>query len=220
MKTFKLYLCIILFTLPFSISIAGNKHYLNNGYLIAMEKTLIKLDSAKTVSDLQQCKNTFERISLKYTEKWLPIYYIAYSDIQMVYFNAKAENNETILADAKTYIDKLSSFNNADKSEVNTLLGYYYNALIMLNPEINGQKYYNDVIGNYEKAIELNPENPRPVFLLAFFEDNLPPFLRSKRVFCEEIGRTKELYSKEKKSIEKPYWGEHFFNIVAQKCNK
>ena len=220
MKTFKLYLCIILFTLPFSISIAGNKDYSDNGYLIAMEKTLIKLDSAKTVNDLQQCKNTFERISLKYTKKWLAIYYIAYSDIQMVYFNAKAENNETILADAKTYIDKLSSFNNADKSEVNTLLGYYYNALIMLNPEINGQKYYNDVIGNYEKAIELNPENPRPVFLLAFFEDNLPPFLRSKRVFCEEISKTKELYRKEQRSIEKPYWGKYFFNMVAQKCNK
>ena len=91
------------------------------------------------------------------------------------------------------------------KSEVSTLYGYYYNGLSMTNPAVNGQKYFNDVISNYEKAIKLNPENPRPIFLLAFYESFLPDFIRSKRDFCEEINKAKSLYQKEQKTIEKPH---------------
>lgn len=217
MKTFKFYLCMAMFVLPLASFAINN---VDSVYLKAMGKTIVKLDSAKSVNDLQAIRNQFERISLKYDKEWLPVYYTAYTGIQMVYYNPKAENNEMVLSTAKACIDKLSSFTNADKSEISTLFGYYYNALTMINPAVNGQKYFNDVISNYEKAMQLNPQNPRPVFLLALYESYLPDFIRSKRDFCEEISKAKALYEAGQKTIEKPYWGEDFLKQVSTKCNK
>lgn len=217
MKTIKFYLCIAILIVPMALSAITNT---DSTYLKVMEKTVLKLDSAKSVNELQTIRNQFERISLKYDKEWLPLYYVAYTGIQMAYFNPKAENNEAILETVKASLDKLNSFTDADKSEVSTLYGYYYNGLSMINPAVNGQKYFNDVISSYEKAIKLNPENPRPIFLLAFYESFLPDFIRSKRDFCEEISKAKSLYQKEKKTMERPYWGEAFMIQISAKCNK
>lgn len=210
MRTFKLYLCIALFTFTMELSAQSNPVYEQ-----AMEKALAKVDSASSVKDLAAARNQLERISLMYADEWLPPYYMAYADILSVYMGQKSEK---ALENAKTNLDKLSSYAKVDKSELNTLLGYYYMALIMLNPATNGQKYFNNVNSSFSKALEQNPDNPRAVYLSAFFEQNLPEGLRSGKDFCAEMSKAKELYAKEQKSVDKPYWGEYFLNTLLEKC--
>lgn len=210
MKTFKLYLCTALLTFTIGLSAQSTSVYEQ-----AMEKTLAKIDSAGNVKDLLSARNQLERISLMYTDEWLPPYYMAYVDIQSVYMGQKSEK---ALENAKTNLDKLSSYAKADKSEVNTLFGYYYMALIMLDPATNGQKYFNNVNSSFSKALEQNPDNPRAIYLSAFFDQNLPEGLRSGKDFCTEIGKAKELYAKGQKSVDKPYWGEYFLNTIATQC--
>ncbi len=72
---------------------------------------------------------------------------------------------------------------------------------------------------DYKTAIALNSENPRPVLMLAVFEQNLPEFLRSKNDFCETMKTVGALFGKAQKSIDKPYWGKGFYQMVSQKCN-
>jgi hypothetical protein len=187
----------------------------NPVYEQAMEKALAKVDSASSVKDLAAARNQLERISLMYADEWLPPYYMAYADILSVYMGQKSEK---ALENAKTNLDKLSSYAKVDKSELNTLLGYYYMALIMLNPATNGQKYFNNVNSSFSKALEQNPDNPRAVYLSAFFEQNLPEGLRSGKDFCAEMSKAKKLYAKEQKSVDKPYWGEYFLNTLLEKC--
>jgi hypothetical protein len=187
----------------------------NPVYKQAVKKGLAIIDSAKSVKDLSSARNQFERISMMYADEWLPPYYMAYADILSVYMGQK---NEKVLENAKTNLDKLGSFEKADKSEVNTLLGYYYMALIMLDPATNGPKYFNNVNISFGKALEQNPDNPRAVYLSAFFEQNLPEGLRSEKDFCTEMNRAKDLYAKEQKSVDKPYWGEYFLNMISAKC--
>lgn len=210
MRTFKLYLCIALFTFTMGLSAQSNPVYEQ-----AMEKALAKVDSASSVKDLAAARNQLERISLMYADEWLPPYYMAYADILSVYMGQKSEK---ALENAKTNLDKLSSYAKVDKSELNTLLGYYYMALIMLNPATNGQKYFNNVNSSFSKALEQNPDNPRAVYLSAFFEQNLPEGLRSGKDFCAEMSKAKKLYAKEQKSVDKPYWGEYFLNTLLEKC--
>ncbi|GHV40189.1 hypothetical protein FACS1894179_06290 [Bacteroidia bacterium] len=210
MRAFKLYLCIAVVTLSLGLSAQSNPVYKQ-----AVEKGLATIDSAKSVKDLSSARNQFERISMMYTDEWLPPYYMAYVDILSVYMGQK---NEKALENAKTNLDKLSSYAKADKSELNTLLGYYYMALIMLDPATNGQKYFNNVNISFSKALEQNPDNPRAVYLSAFFEQNLPEGLRSGKDFCAEMNRAKDLYAKEQKSVDKPYWGEYFLNMISEKC--
>jgi len=208
MKTIKCYLCFALFAL---FTCSGSV-YAASEYEKVMGGVLDKLDSAKTIDDLLQCRSQFERISAMYPENWLPVYYVAYSDIQIVFYPGEADKQQ-LLDDAKTKLEQLADNAGADLSEVNTLWGYYYNALVMLDPQ-NGQKYYQMVLEYYEKAIRQNPENPRPVCLMAFYKQYLPPFLKSEKEIAEGKAKAKELFDKEERTIQKPYWGANFLEWI------
>lgn len=179
-----------------------------------MRLALNRLDSANTVEELQQIGNLFERIAKKYSQEWMPAYYVAYCDVNSVFYDLKSSRNEMILIKANEIIESLYAFPNASQSEVNTLKAYCLTAMIAMNPQVNGQKYSSEVIQLYERAIAQDPENPRPVILLADFERRLPPFIRSdKRNPDEEKVKAALLFEKEEPNIEKPYWGKFFLEI-------
>lgn len=208
MKTIKSYLCFVVVCL-----LAGSGNALaSSGYAEVMGGTLGKLDSAKDMADMQQCRGQFERIAAMYPDNWLPTYYVAYCTIQMVFYPGEA-NKQQLLEDAKTKLEQLSADKKADPSEVNTLWGYYYNALVVLAPQ-NGQKYYQKVLESYDKAMKQNPENPRPVCLSAFYKQYLPAFLRSDKEIAEGKEKAKELFDKEERTIDKPYWGKGFLEMI------
>ena len=190
-------------------------------YEKAMASTLSRLDSAQDVTQLHQCKNQFERIAQTYPAEWLPLYYVAYCGINSVYYNPKSEQNETFLTEALQRIETLHGFPKADPSEINTLQAYALTARVVLNPQTNGQKYFAEIIRLYEQAMEENPENPRPVVLLANFEQHLPDFIRSgKRNPEEEYAKARILFGKELPNIEKPYWGKYFLEIKKNEQHK
>lgn len=198
-------LCMIFPTLVHSQTVR------NAQYEEYMQLALSKLDSANSVEEIQQTRNLFERISKQYSLEWMPGYYVAYCDVNSVFYDIKSSRNEMILVEAGKIIDDLHTFPNTDQSEVNTLKGYCLTAMIAINPKENGQKYSFEVIRLYETAIAQDPENPRPVILLTDFERRLPPFIRSdKRNTEEEKAKATLLFEKEKPNIEKPYWGKFF----------
>ncbi|MDR1880052.1 MAG: hypothetical protein LBQ78_03895 [Tannerellaceae bacterium] len=212
MKTNFYYFCLLmisLFSLP--VNAAGS------GYQDAMRTALTSLDAAAP-SQYLSCRNQFERIAQLYSDEWLPVYYTAYCDLQMIYTKQAAANAQALLEDAKNLLTKLDTFRGADLSETSTLWGYYYMALITLDGA-NGQKYFAQTVGGYEKAIALNPENPRPVCLLAFFKQFLPAFMRSESEIAEGREKAKALFEKEKPSIEKPYWGAYYVDMIKQQIN-
>ncbi|MDR2815597.1 MAG: hypothetical protein LBB62_02705 [Proteiniphilum sp.] len=180
-----------------------------------MRLALHRLDSAGTVDELQQTGNLFERMAEKYPQEWIPAYYVAYCGVNSVFYDLTSSRNEMILSKANEIIESLYTFPNVDQSEVNTLKAYCLMAMIAMNPQVNGQKYFSEVIQLYERAIAQDPENPRPVILLADFERRLPSFIRSgKRNPDEEKAKAALLFEKEEPSIEKPiYWGKSFLEI-------
>lgn len=219
MKAIKSYLCITFLFAFFTVQYVKAQLSDNAAYQTAIKKTVAKMDTASSVADLQQCRNSFERIAMKYTNEWLAVYYIAYTDVQIVYVEVGNEKNQLNLDDAKKQLEKLDKFTEADKSETNTLWGYYYMALVVMDPQTNGQKYTGDVIASFDKAKKLNPNNPRAIFWRAFYNEKLPSFMRSKMDYCDELAKAKELFAQEKKSWDKPYWGEKSLKNEQRKCN-
>jgi len=184
-------------------------------YYSLMEQALKDFDSAKTLSEIIESKYKFERISRIAPQEWLPTYYITYSTLRYVYNNSNdSENNKLYLEEAKKHIGQLTKNAHADQSEIKTLLGYYYAALILLDPKANGKKYSKEVLRSYKDALKINPENPRAIILLAFFEQRLPKFMKSKRNPKTEVAKAKELFDKEEKNIHAPYWGRNYLNYV------
>lgn len=210
MKTNLFILSIVVFGMMFPV-LSQAQSVRDEQYEPIIRQALDSLESASNAAKLQQAGNLFERISKKYPEEWIPVYYGAYCTVQSVFYDMASPRNELKLKNATDIIERLSQFPEADLSEINTLKGYSLMAKIALNPQENGQKYYAEVIRLFEKAIAQNPENPRPVVLLADFEKRLPAFIRSdKRNPEEEMAKAALLFGKETPSIEKPYWGKYF----------
>lgn len=182
-------------------------------YRSSMQKMLGELDVATEVQQLLNYRNQFERISLKFTEKWQPVYYMAYCDIQMVFYDTASQQNKNHLDNARLSLEKLETMPGIDASEVNVLWGYYYNALLLCNPA-STQQLFGEVIRYYEKALTVNPENPRAIILRAFYNQFLPPFVKLKIDAAKEVEKAKELFNREERSIDAPCWGTYFIDKV------
>ena len=87
--------------------------------------------------------------------------------------NPHAEQTENLLAEAEQTIGKMEKIKGADLSDVCTLRGFLYMVRIVQNPARNGQRYYIDVMQNYEKALKINPDNTLAKQLQAKFEEGM-----------------------------------------------
>lgn len=104
-------------------------------------------------------------------ESWLTDYYLALYEIQMSV--GKKDGNDAVMKEAMERVSKLKADKTADFSEVMTLEGYYYYALISADSANNGRAYYKSVIDSYNRALTANPNNPRASLLLTVFSLNM-----------------------------------------------
>lgn len=172
-----------------------------------------QLETMKTAEEVQVCKNTFERISRAYPDNWLPLYYTAYLNVELVYWDKKSKQNKARLQEAEKLLKQLNEDEKADRSEVETLWAYYYMCIISQDP-MQGATLFQKTIAKFENAKELNGANPRPIILRAFFEQHLPSFVKTGldlKAYKEEAAI---LFEKEAKNIEKPFWGKYFLQMI------
>ncbi|WP_143304651.1 hypothetical protein [Chitinophaga vietnamensis] len=173
-----------------------------------LKQILSKTRQIKDISELYNSVNELKRVGKMYPAEWLPDYYTSLFDMKLA-LSGKADKKDDLLKEAKEKIDALSKNAGANASEVATLSGYYYYVMIALNPETNGQKYYKDVISNYQKAINLDGKNPRPQLLLAIFQNNMASFMKEKdNNFCANLKKLETAFSEfTPKSEVDPSWG-------------
>jgi hypothetical protein len=88
-----------------------------------------------------------------------PKYQLALQSLNYTIMNPHAPQTENVLAQAEETISKMEKMKGADQSDLCTLRGFLYMVRIVQNPAQNGQRYYMDVMQNYEKALRLNPNN-------------------------------------------------------------
>ena len=88
-----------------------------------------------------------------------PKYQLALQSLSFAVTYPHAQQTENIMAQAEQTIAEMTKMKEADPSDICTLRGFYYMVRIVQNPAQNGQRYYIDVLQNYEKALKLNPDN-------------------------------------------------------------
>lgn len=121
----------------------------------------------QSLSKLQQptpeaflnCVAEMKRIDAMFLDSIQPKYQIALQSLYFSVMNPHAPQTDNLLAEAEQTIMKMDLMKNADPSDVCTLRGFLYMVRIVQNPAQNGQRYYLDVMENYEKALKLNPDN-------------------------------------------------------------
>lgn len=180
--------------------------------------TLTDINTNKTPKDIFKNINKLKRISAKYPQEWLSDYYVALLNIKISMAMDDQEKIGKLLKEANEKIETIKLKENVIESEVLTLKGYYYYAKIAADPQTNGQLYYKDVIGSYQKARNIDKNNPRPALMLAVFQNRMAQFRGgSTDDFCAQLQGITQLFKNfTPASKVHPKWGNQEL-IVAQK---
>ena len=105
------------------------------------------------------CVAELKRIDAMFPDSIQPKYVMAVQSLNYSVMNPHAEQTENMLAEAEKAISQMEEMKNSDPSDICTLRGFLYMVRIVQDPAKNGQRYYLDVMQNFEKALKLNPEN-------------------------------------------------------------
>ena len=126
-----------------------------------------------TPEALLNCMAELKRIDAMFPDSIQPKYQMALQSLNYSVMNPQAPQTENLLDEAEQAITTLEQMKNASQSDVCTLRGFLLMARIVQNPSQNGQRYYLDVMQNYEKALKLNPDNQLAKQLLQKFIEGM-----------------------------------------------
>lgn len=150
----------------------------------------------------------FERIASVEKNNWLPNYYVAMVNTVATFDPANGKMAAAMLGKAQTALDNAMLIS-PDNAEILVMQAMINTAWIVQDPMTNGMKLSAPTIELYNKAIALDPNNPRAVFGKAEFEIGGAKYWGTDTApMCREVARSIELFAKFKPESEfHPKWG-------------
>lgn len=134
-------------------------------YNTAMTQQIAKMDAAMQNGSFGELANSFERIGEAEKTQWLPYYYAAYCQV-MLAITEKDKSKVDVLADrAEALITKSETIAGAENSEISVVKSMVASARMMVDPQSRWMQYGQVSASHLEKAKQLDPSNPRPVYL-------------------------------------------------------
>ena len=112
-----------------------------------------------TQEDILNNVAKLKRIEAMQPDSIQPKYQLALQSLSFSVTYPHAPQTENMIAEAEQTITKMEQMKNADQSDICTLRGFLYMVRIVQDPDQNGQRFYIDVMQNFEKALKLNPDN-------------------------------------------------------------
>jgi hypothetical protein len=133
-------------------------------YVTAMKKNLAMIDTASNGTTFQIIANSFERIADAEKDKWLPYYYASYLISVSTFMDTVVGKKDSYLDKADLFITIADSLE-PNNSEIYTVKAMISQGRLIVDPQNRWMKY-GPMFSNFiNKAKELDPTNPRPVFL-------------------------------------------------------
>lgn len=186
-------------------------------YETGMQKAFKLWDEGKNT----EASALFERIASAEKDNWLPNYYVALINT-IDAFQTKDKNQITgLLLKAQTALDTETA-KHADNSELLVVQAMINTAWIVADPMTNGMKLSAKTVEIYNRAIALDPKNPRAVFGKAEFEiGGARYFGGDTKPMCEQINKSIELFATFKpETVFHPKWGLERAVEAQKECNK
>lgn len=139
--------------------------YADDKYESAMKSNFEKIGTAQTPGDYIKIANNFERIALAEKDKWLPYYYSAFCYSLANYSDTSNTRKEIYLDKAVAFLQTADSLEQ-NNSEIYALKGMIAQARMQIDPMNRWMKYGAEADNSFRKAMELDPLNPRPEYLI------------------------------------------------------
>ncbi|UII21382.1 hypothetical protein [Fulvivirga ligni] len=200
------------------ILIAANSAWAQSPYEKAMTKALKQFNDVKSIDDLQNVANTFERIGQKETKEWLPLYYESLTYIIMGF------DKSLSMSEKDQYYKKAEELANEaaqleTNSEITALKGYVVMGKLSVDPAGRGQSLSPVAVKFFQEAIQQNPDNPRALFLMAQMEYGAAQFFsKSTENACATLKKAVAQYEKGKTEGLLPIWGKDRAVKMLEQC--
>jgi tetratricopeptide (TPR) repeat protein len=158
-------------------------------YEQAMLNALEKLNHASTSSEFTEAGNIFERIAQTETGEWLPLYHAAHAWLIMGFTEPDLQKKDSYFDKAQGLLDR--AFKIApDESELYAMQAFIYPGKISLDPMGRGPALIGKMNEALDKAIRLNPDNPRSYYLRAVTLVNMPEAFGGGKAVAKPIFET------------------------------
>lgn len=214
----KYILVFILLTLVSLLADASNEAYLK-----AMQKSISQLWQAQTIAELQDAANSFTRIADLNPDEWLPPYYVAVAYAQMGFRSDESvPTKDSYFSMAKVKIEEAAALS-PDNSEVVAMMGFITMGELSLDPGSRGQHLSPLAMQTLEKAIELNPKNPRALVMMAQMELGTAQFFgQGPEKACSWLTKSLEAFAQEASKTAnpdiQPRWGSVMAEQIKGQC--
>lgn len=135
-------------------------------YFQKMGESLEQFSSIETPEDYLEVAAAFERISTVETEQWLPLYYHAqcYVLVSFVDQEADTDKKDAYLDVAEKSIEKIKLLA-PEEAEIHALESFLYTGRLVINPMERGMTFGAKSNASIQKALALDPANPRAKYL-------------------------------------------------------
>ncbi len=211
----------LLSTLFIACSVLLTQAQTGDKFTETMTKTLADMDTVKTGDGMMGFANKFERIALAEKTQWLPFYYASLCRTTAAFMYNDATKFDAMMDVAEKHCkvaDSLSPTN----SEIMVLQSMILSGRIMVDPMSRGQMYGMQAMMYMQKAMTVDPTNPRAYFMMGqslFFTP--PQFGGGQESGCAMMQTAKDLYATHvPKSPIHPSWGEDQVDEMLLKCPK
>lgn len=185
----------------------------------AMLNGIKQINEAKSVQDLKNAVNVFERIAQAAPEHWEPYYFAGLANINMANYTDDMEAKDNHWDEALKQIGKGLERAPMD-SELIALQGYCYMLKVSVDPASRGQSMSPKAIGAFHKALAINPANPRATLMLGQMELGMAQFFGTgPEKGCGLIKKSVDLFDGfEKSTPYAPDWGIEWAKSAVKSC--
>lgn len=207
---------LLLFVLGLNASVFASS------YKEAMIENIEKMNNSQDPAVLVELANAFDRIAQKETNEWLPLYYSAYSNVSVTFFNQQLTTEEKvkIFDKAQQKIDEALKITEKE-SEIHVLQAMIYQ--LRISTDMNNAYQYtmkiNEALG---RAETLDAKNPRIPYLrgTTFFYTPTE-YGGGPSVAKPLLEKAAKLFSSADTSNPlMPSWGAYHNNMVLEQCGK
>jgi tetratricopeptide (TPR) repeat protein len=190
-------------------------------YNEVMLETIQLMNSATTVGSLQQAANQFEQIGNTMRTLWLPYYYSAYCYVQISH-KVESDQLKDLNVDKAIELNNIADRLSPDNSEIYVMKGFILQARMNVDRWTRGFRYNSECLEMFERAKELDPENPRSYLWHGVNLFNTPSYMGGGKKRAKVLLETAmdKFNTFKLKSPVYPDWGREYAEKILAECNR
>ncbi|CAL1516452.1 hypothetical protein [Chitinophaga sp. MM2321] len=178
-----------------------------------LENAVSALDKATSAKDYEALEKDFSAIAASQKTAWLPYYYAAFCNAKIGFLyeddgeriEPYSNRGEEQIKTARSLLD--SSKQKTELSEVYTVLSMVYRTKVFINPMTYGRKYGMLSDQCLKQAKQLNPENPRVLYVEAWVKYYTPKMWGGDKTLAKQLAEQSLAKLSTATAGVAPHWG-------------